>query len=276
MENYLYRNNGDGAFSNIALETGTAFSQNGEAASAMGPEFGDFDNDGLMDLLVPDMNYSCLYRNSGLGYFEDKSAISGLAEACGQYTSWSGNFFDFDNDGRLDIFIVNGDSRFLEPEEDLMLLYTGNLRFKDVSRLIGNDFQEKFIGRGSATGDIDGDGDLDIVVSNLNARPRIFRNDGGSRGKWLIVDVIGVRSNRDAIGTRLRLTTGKTNQTRFIISSSGYLSQSDSRAHFGLGENTKADRLEIRWPDGKTPNIHDIDANQVLTIREPVSAREDG
>jgi hypothetical protein len=235
----------------------------------MGPEFGDYDADGLADLLVPDMSYGCLYRNLGKGYFQEMSAVSGLASACGQYTSWSGNFFDFDNDGGLDIFITNGDSRFTEPEEDLLLRCVGRGRYEDVSANLGPDFQQKFIGRGSATGDIDSDGDLDVVVSNLDSRPRLLRNDGGDRGNWLLVKLTGVKSNRDAIGARLRLTTGATVQTRYVTSASGYLSQSDRRIHFGLGENEKADRLEIRWPDGKTQAVENIDACQVLAIQEP-------
>ncbi len=167
MENYLYRNRGDGSFDNIALRAGTAFGENGEATSAMGPEFGDFDGDGLVDLLVPDMRYGCLYRNLGDGVFEERSAEAGLAAVLGQYTSWSGNFFDYDNDGVLDIFIVNGDAHHLEPEEDT-LFRGGGGRFVDVSSASGAALEVKGMGRGSAVGDVDNDGDLDLLVLNLN------------------------------------------------------------------------------------------------------------
>jgi hypothetical protein len=267
MENYFYRNSGKGTFADIAPLSGTGFGQNGEATSAMGPEFGDFDLDGLMDILLPDMAYSCLYRNTGKEFFVEMSAQSGIAVACGQYTSWSGNFFDYDNDGLLDIFISNGDSHHLEPEEDLLFRNIDGKRFQNVSAQTGKDFQAKFVGRGSAVGDFDNDGDLDIVVLNLNARPRLLRNDGGNRNHWLMIRLIGKQS-RDAIGARVRLTAGGTTQTRNVISSSGYLSRSDYRLHFGLGKNKKAEKIEIRWPDGKIQVLKNINANQVLTVTQ--------
>ncbi len=269
MENFLYRNRGDGTFENIALRTGTAFGQNGEATSAMGPEFGDFDGDGLVDLLVPDMRYGCLYRNTGDGFFEEKSAEAGLAAVLGQYTSWSGNFFDFDNDGMLDIFIVNGDAHHLEPEEDILFRGVGGGRFADVSSSSGAAFETKGMSRGSAVGDIDNDGDLDLLVLNLNGPARLLRNDGGNRGNWLMVRTIGTESNRDGIGARVRLTAGGVTQVREIRSSSGYLSQSDPRAHFGLGSARTVDRVEIRWPSGRVSTIQNLKANQILTVTEP-------
>jgi hypothetical protein len=269
MENYLYRNTGEGTFTNIALRTGTAFGQNGEATSAMGPEFGDYDLDGRMDLLVPDMGYGCLYRNTDRGFFEEKSAEVGLARALGQYTSWSGNFADFDNDGWLDIFIANGDAHHLEAEEDLLLLNDGGRKFVDVSVKSGEDFQAKGVGRGSAVADIDDDGDLDLLVLNLNGAPRLYRNEGGNQGHWLMIRTIGVSSNRDGIGARIRVTAGGRTQTRDIRSSSGYLSQSDPRAHFGLGPAAVAEKVEIRWPSGLTQTLTDVKANQVLVVTEP-------
>lgn len=268
MENYFYRNNGDGTFTDIALVSGTGFGGNGEATSAMGPEFGDFNRDGLMDILVPDMAYSCLYRNGGKGGFVEMSARAGIAVPCGQYTSWSGNFFDFDCDGLLDIYISNGDSHHLESEEDLLFRNIDGKRFRDVSAGMGKDFQAKFVGRGSAVGDYDNDGDLDVLVLNLNARPRLLRNDGGNRGHWIMFHLEGRVSNRDAIGSRVRVTVGGITQTRYVVSSSGYLSQSDFRLHFGLGGSKKVETVEIRWPTGKVHVLKNIKANQVLKITE--------
>lgn len=269
MENYLYRNNGDGTFTNIALETATAFGQNGEATSAMGPEFGDYDLDGFIDLVVPDMGYGCLYRNTGQNYFEEMSAQLGMAACLGQYVSWSGNFFDFDNNGYLDLLIVNGDAHHLEPEEDVLLWNDQGKRFINISTVCGKDFQDKFVSRGSAVGDYDNDGDLDILELNINDRARLLRNDGGNSNHWLMIHATGATSNRDAIGTRIRLTVGGKTQTRDITSSSGYLSQSDSRAHFGLGNHTSVDTIEIRWPGGKIQTIENVSANQVLRLIEP-------
>jgi hypothetical protein len=274
MENFLYRNRGDGSFEEIALRTGTAFGQNGEATSAMGPEFGDFDGDGLIDLLVPDMGYGCLYRNTDKGYFEEKSAEMGIAAVLGQYTSWSGNFLDYDHDSVLDVFIVNGDAHHLEPEEDTLFRGEAGRRFVDVSAASGPAFKLKGVGRGSAAADFDEDGDLDLLVLNLNGPARLYRNDGGNSGNWIMVRTVGTASNRDGIGARVRVTAGGKTQVRDIRSSSGYLSQSDPRAHFGLGLLDKVARVEVRWPSGRTSILEGVRANQVLTVTEPEAKKK--
>lgn len=269
MENYLYRNNGDGTFTNIALQTATGYGQSGNATSAMSGEFGDIDLDGFVDIIVPDLAYSCIYKNTGAGYFEEMSARMGLAAACGQYTSWSGNLFDFDHDGYGDLFITNGHPHRLIGEEDLLLINNSGSRFINVSHELGPDFQDKFVGRGSAVGDFDNDGDLDLLVLNLNDRPCLLRNDGGNKKNWIMIHLTGTRSNRDAIGSKIRLTTGNKTQTRWRVSSSGYLSQSDYRLHFGLGDNTQVDKIEIRWPTGNVQTLKNVKANQVITVMEP-------
>jgi hypothetical protein len=269
MENYFFRNQGNGSFENVALATGTAFGQNGEATSAMGPEFGDFDLDGLVDLFVPDMGYGCLYRNTGKGWFEEKSALLGVASVLGQYTSWSGNFLDIDNDGWLDIFVVNGDAHHLEPEEDTLLLNRQGKGFEDVSAKTGDALAAKFVGRGSASGDFDNDGDLDLLVLNLDNRPRLLRNDIGNSNHWLELRLVGTTSNRDAVGARVRLSADGRTQIRDVRTSSGYLSQSDPRLHFGLGSSAVVDRIEISWPSGTVQQLSKIAADQQLTITEP-------
>jgi len=272
MENYLYLNQGNGTFTNSAMLANTAFGQNGEATSAMGPELGDFNRDGLIDVMVPDMGYGCLYANTGKGYFEELSARLGVAAVLGQYTSWSGNFFDLDNDTFLDVFLTNGDAHHLEPEEDTLLRNDGGTRFVDVSKLCGKDLKAKYVSRGSATGDYDNDGDLDIIELNINGPARLLRNDGGNRASYLMIHAVGTRSNRDAIGARVRVTTGGVTQTSMVRSSSGYLSQSDHRVHFGLGTAKKVDRIEIRWPSGTIQVLENVAANQVLEIIEPRTA----
>jgi len=268
MENYLYRNNGDGTFTDIALITGTRFSQSGEATSAMSAEFADIDLDGFIDIIVPDISYSCIYKNSGAGFFEEMSARMGLATASGQYASWSGNFFDFEHDGYGDLFISNGHPHRLIGMENLLLLNEGGRRFENVSHLLGPDFQEKLVSRGTAAGDYDDDGDIDLLVMNVNARARLLRNDGGNRKNWILLDLTGTESNRDAIGSRIRLTVEDHVQYRWRVSSSGYLSQGDHRVHFGLGDASRIDEIEIRWPGGKVTVLENIEANQILTVTE--------
>ena len=274
MENYAWRNRGDGTFENVALQTGTAFGQNGEATSAMGPELGDLDRDGLVDLVVPDMGYGCLYVNTGKGFFEDRSARAGLARSCGQYTSWSANLLDVDNDGLLDLFLTNGDAHHLEPEEDLLLRNLDGAHFEDVSRQCGEAMAAKTVSRGSAAGDYDDDGDVDLLVVSLNGPARLLRNDGGNRSSWLMIQTRGTRSNRDGIGARVEVHAGGVVQMRLVGATSGYLAQSDLRQHFGLGDAERADRVVVRWPSGTVQTLGPVAANQVLVVVEPEQERE--
>jgi hypothetical protein len=209
-----------------------------------------------------------VYRNVGGGLFEEMSARLGVAAVCGQYTSWSANYFDFDHDGYGDLFITNGAPHRLIAEEDLLLLNDNGRRFVNVSHLLGPDFQDEFVSRGSAAGDYDNDGDLDLVELNLNARARLLRNDGGNRRNWVMIRLIGTTSNRDGIGARVRLTAGGKTQTHLRVSTSGYLSQGDHRLHFGLGDVARIDRIEIRWPSGKLQTLEGVRANQLITVTE--------
>lgn len=268
MQNYLYRNNGDGTFTDISFLSGTGFGQNGEATSAMSPEFGDFNGDGRIDILIPDMGYGSLFINNGDAFFSEMSSQSGLASACGQYTSWSGNLFDINNDTLLDVLLTNGDSHFFEPEEDIVLLNTDGKRLEDISKRIGPDFQQKGMGRGSAVGDIDNDGDLDILITNINGSPVLYRNDGGNTNHWLMMDLKGTSGNRDAVGARVWVIVGGRELVRDVLSSSGYLSQSDHRLHFGLGDHDTVTSVIIRWPGGKQTVLQEIKADRLLLIEE--------
>ncbi len=164
--------------------------------------------------------------------------------------------------------ITNGDSHFYEPEEDLILINKGGAKLEDVSRFVGKDFQQKNLGRGSAVGDIDNDGDLDIVITNLNASPVIYRSESLPHAQWLQISLVSKYSNRDAIGAGVRVFSPSGVQIRDIISSSGYLSQSDRRLHFGLGSSTKADKVEITWPDGKKDTYNNVKSQQFVTYSE--------
>jgi len=269
MENYFYLNNGDGTFREIALLSGTAFGQSGEATSAMGPEFGDIDRDGRMDLIVPDLGYCCVYRNLGSLMFEERSNLMGLASLVGQYESWSGNLFDYDNDGYLDLFITNGNPHRLEEQEDVLVRNDRGQRFLDVSAVSGEYFHRKYVGRGAAVGDYDNDGDMDILIMNLNGPAILLRNDGGNRNHWLTIRTIGTKSNRCGIGARIRLSAGGPVQIAEVKSGSSYISTSDMRVHFGLGGQAEVARIEIRWPSGRVQVLTGVKADQILTVTEP-------
>ncbi len=270
MESYLYRNNGDGTFTNRAWEETVAFGQYGEATSAMGPVFADYDNDGWPDLLVSDARYHRLYRNHGTErYFLDTTVETGLARISGQYVGWGVGVFDYDNDGWKDIFLVNGGLNHLIPMEHNLLRNNGNGTFTDVSLSAGDFFQRKTTGRGACFGDYDNDGSWDVFIVNLGGKGVLLHNLGGRGGHWLTVKTIGVRSNKDGFGARIEAVAGDLVQMYEVVSHSGYLSQNDPRAHFGLGPHRKVDRLTIHWPSGATQTLRDIPADQIITVSEP-------
>lgn len=270
MESYLYRNNGDGTFTNVAGEETVAFGQHGEATSAMGPVFTDYDNDGWPDLLVSDMRYHRLYRNEARErYFLDTTVEAGLARISGQYVGWGIGVFDYDNDGWKDILLVNGGLNHLIPMEHSLLRNNGDATFTDVSDSAGEFFQRKTVGRGACFADYDNDGAVDAFIVNLGGKGVLLRNRGGSGHHWLTVKTVGTRSNRDGFGARIKVAAGDLVQMFEVVSHSGYLSQNDPRAHFGLGPHRKVDRLTIHWPSGLTQTLRDIPANQIITVTEP-------
>ncbi len=270
MANYLYKNNGDGTFTEVGLMSGVAFSEHGDASSSMGGDFGDFDLDGDLDLIVPDMTFNSFYRNLGNGMFEDVSAYIGVAEMSGQYWSWSGELFDADNDGDLDLLISNGNGHRLNTEEELFFINepasNGERRFVDGA--YGDYFYHKAVGRGLAVGDYDNDGDLDAIILNLDQRSVVLRNDGKFSNHWLLLRLIGTKSNRDGIGARVTLQTEELTQVAEKSAASGYLSQGDPRLHFGLGNSTQVDKVTIRWPSGIVQVLENIPVDQILEIAE--------
>ena len=261
MENYYFRNRGDGTFANEGLEMGLAFGEGGQGVSSMGPAVGDVDRDGWLDIYVPDMGYGCLLMN--------RTAATNLAVVCGQYTGWGGILFDYDSDGHLDVFVANGDAHHEYSQEDVLLRNDGTGKFVDVATRSGPYFRKKYVGRGATFGDYDNDGDLDLLVVNLNAMPRLLRNDGGNRNRWLMVDVHLPGGKSRAVGARVTVTTGSLVQIQDAIPVRGYLSQVDPRCHFGLGQATRAGTVEIRWPDRSVTVLKDVKANQVLKVVQP-------
>jgi hypothetical protein len=267
MENDYFENTGKGTFTSRGVELGIAFGEHGQGVSSMGPLAGDFDRNGLLDLFIPDMSYSTLLMNRG-EFFEDWTVPTKVALACGQFTGWGANVFDYDNDGYLDIFVANGHALHEFTEKGLLLRNNGKapLEFVDVSPNSGSYFHKEYVGRGTSCADLDNDGDLDMVVCNLNDRPILLRNDGGNRNNWLVVEVKKANGKSDAIGARVTVQTGALRQIADVAPVKGYLSQADPRLHFGLGKQARADVVEIRWPGGKVTTLRDVKANQFLRV----------
>lgn len=274
MENYLFRNNGDGTFAEVALRQGVAFGGFGEATSSMAPAFADLDNDGDLDLFVPDMGYSSLYRNDGEMFLE-MSARSGVAEAAGQYTSWAPVIIDIDNDGLEDLFVTNGDAHHLYGEEDMLLINRGGMRFEDVTLECGPYFHEaEHVGRGAAAVDWDNDGDMDVLVANLGGPTVLLRNDWDGPTHWLKIVLRGTTSPTDGRGAKVVIQAGEQRWMRQAGAASGYLSFNDPRLHFGLGAAGSVARVEIHWPSGIVQSLEDVEADQILTVTEPEMSQE--
>jgi hypothetical protein len=278
MESYLYRNNGNGTFTNVAQEVNVAYGAHGDNTSSMGPIFGDYNNDGWQDLFVSDMRYHRLFLNPAgeQPFFLDTTVETGMAENSGQYVAWGNGFFDFDNDGWKDIFIINGGLHWMVPMEDALHRNRGDGTFEDVSARAGPYFHDKRIGRGGCFADYDNDGYLDGFIVNLGTPGVLIRNvppPGNARHHWLELKLVGTKSNRDGFGARIEAVAGGLRQVVESVSHSGYLSQSDPRPHFGLGRNQQVDKLIIHWPSGIVQTLEKVSADQILTVTEPADAQ---
>ncbi len=267
--NYLWHNQGGKGFKDIGTMSGTAFSQAGEATVSMSVDFADFNGDSLLDLFVSDDSYCSLYENLGKGVFSDKANPSGISSQAAQFVGWSSSFVDFDNDMDMDIYKTNGALKHLYGHEDQLFQNEGNGKFRDVSLDLGDYFHKEYVGRGTCVGDYDNDGDLDVYIVNLNNHSMFLRNNKGNENNWLIINLAGSSSNRDGIGARVKVTSGGKTQSAQKKSTTGYLSQNDPRMHFGLAKNEIAEKIEIKWPSGKSQILENIKVNQILTITEP-------
>jgi hypothetical protein len=267
--NYLWHNEKGKRFVDLGTMSGTAFSQAGEATVSMSVDFADFNGDGLMDLFVSDDSYCSLYENLNNGVFAEKGNASGISTAAAQFVGWSSSFVDYDNDGDQDIFKTNGALKHLYGQEDQLFENEGGGKFRDVSLERGSYFQKELVGRGACLGDYDNDGDIDIFIVNLNDHAVFLRNNQGNQNNWLILNLKGTSSNRDAIGASIKVTADTLVQTAQKKSTTGYLSQNDPRVHFGMSKFEKADKIEIKWPSGKTQVLENIKCNQILEVKEP-------
>jgi hypothetical protein len=281
VRNFLYHNKRNGTFVDIAYSAGVGFDGNGRPQAGMGTEIGDYDDDGLPDIFVTNFSeeLNTLYRNLGKLLFEDVSESAGLGSGLIPL-GFGTKLLDYDNDGDLDVYVTNGhvvdNVELYHPhlsyrQKDLLYENTGG-RFRDVSASSGPAFQINHVGRGAAAGDYDNDGDLDIIVADCGGPPILMRNEGGNRNSWLAVRARGRESNRFGAGARLRVTAGGRTQLREISMAGSYLSSSDSRLYFGLGRESRAAKIEILWPSGKTQVLENIQANRFVTLDE-VNAR---
>jgi enediyne biosynthesis protein E4 len=285
----LYRNNHDGTFREVGVQAGCAFDEGGVALAGMGVGVGDYDADGWLDIVRTNFSeqVTTLYRNYGSGAFEVTSLRAGLG-VNRKYVGFGVNFADFDNDGWKDIFIANGHVYAQLASRKLHLSYRqpkllyrnlGNGRFADVSAAAGSAITSPNLARGCAFGDIDNDGNVDVIINNLDGPPTLLRNEGGGRRHWLQIKCVGTRSNRSAIGTRVKITSGNRTQIDEVMSGSSYYSQSDFRLHFGLGGADRVDQIDISWPSGLKETARDLPANHFYVAEETkgiVSRRRSG
>ncbi len=273
----MYRNNRDGTFTDVSLETGTAYNEDGNEQAGMGVTVGDYDNDGLPDIFKTHFadDLPVLYKNSGKDFFDDASRMAGFDHT--RYVQWGTGFADFDNDGWQDILTVTGNvypevEKFFKeyPHRSPRLLYQnlGNGRFKDVSNSAGTGITEPRSSRGSCYGDFDNDGDIDALVMNMNEPPLLLQNNLKSENNWLTIKLTGTKSNRSAIGSRITIKNGEAKQAQEITSQTSYYSHNDTRVHFGLGEKKKVEEIEIRWASGQIETVKNIGSNQFVTIKE--------
>lgn len=267
-ENFLFHNEGNGTFKEVALDAGVAYGQSGENTSAMGPIFLDMDRDGKVDLWVSDSKYNRLMRNVGKGKFEDYTERAGISQLAAQYVSWGTGVYDFDNDGIEDLFVTHGGLIHMVPMEHTIFRGLGDWKFDDVSRSAGAFFDVKSVGRGAAFADYDNDGRVDAFLINLGSPAYLLHNTSPAANHWIAVKLVGRKSNRDGIGAQVAVTVGGKTWQKERVAGSGYMSQDDPRLHFGLGKQTKVDRLTIAWPSGARQVVENPAVDRVVTVEE--------
>ena len=278
--NFLYRNEGDGSFSEIGLAAGAAYNEAGKPEGGMGTDIADTDGDGHLEIVVTNFQWesNTLYQSKGHGLLRDRSTASGLGAPSFDRLAFGVNFCDFDRDGDPDLYVANGhiddniaafDPQVSHGQRDQLFLNDGEGRFAEISAQAGPFFQRTMVGRGAATADYDNDGDGDLFVVNSNQPAVLLRNDTASANHWLALRLVGTRSNRDGLGSRVTVRTGDREQTQQTRSSFSYLSQSDPRLFFGLGAYDRADWIDIAWPSGIRQQLKDVEADQILNISEP-------
>ena len=275
----LYHNNGNGTFTDVAVESGVAYSSEGQLQAGMGTDFADYDNDGWGDFVKGNFSDDTknLYHNNHDGTFTDVTYTAGLGDIGWLFTTFGAKFLDYDNDGWKDIFLADGQTfpqvdryqtGITYAERNLLFHNRGDGKFDEVGLHSGPGLAIKKVSRGLAVADYDNDGDLEIIVSNMNSSPDLLRHAKKNENHSVLVKLVGTKSNKDGIGAEIKLVAGNLTQYDTIRSGGSYLSSSDLRAHFGLGTRTKIDHLEVRWPTGNTQVIENPPVDHVLTIKE--------
>jgi hypothetical protein len=277
--NYLYQNKGDGTFSEIGLMSGAALSEDGKGQASMGVAIGDYDHRGRWNIFVTNFSdeYNAFYRHEKGSTFTDVSYATQTGRASLPYVGWGCGFFDYDNDGWLDLLAVNGHvypqlamakRKIAYAQRKLLYRNNRNGTFAEIGAEAGSAMNEPSVSRGAAFGDLDNDGDVDVVINNLDGAPTILRNDGGHRNNFLALELIGGKSNRDAYGAGAKVIAGDLVQIGEKRSGGSYLSQNDARLHFGLELRAKVDAVEVRWPSGVTQKFVNLPVNSFIRIKE--------
>ncbi len=277
--NFAFRNDGSGVFEEVGLQTGFAYNLHGLPLGSMGLDCADYDNDGWLDLFMTSYQQQLpvLYRNLGNGTFEDVTVPTGAGSGALAHVNWGTGLVDFDNDGHRDLFLACGhlqdhidryDDTTAYQARNILLLNTGNGKFTNISEIAGDGMKVQLSSRGTAFDDLDNDGDIDAVVLNSRREPTILRNDVRRPHHWIDVQLRGVTSNKDAVGTQVTVVAGDLVQVDEVHSGRGYQSHWGSRLHFGLGSHQHVDRIEVRWLSGKIDILENIKADECLAITE--------
>jgi len=281
MVEFLYHNKGDGTFEDFGLASEVGVDMDGRTYAGMGVDFADYNNDGWPDIVVTDLANQryALYQNNGDGSFSYASNTAGIGQMTMAHSGWGVRFFDYDNDGWKDLLIAQGHDLDtielnypnLHYREPMLLARNTGRGFVDVSAQSGSIFRQGWVSRGMAIGDLDNDGRLDAVVTTNDGSVHVLHNETATQNHWILLQLVGHKSNRDAIGAEVTVLTASGPQYAIVSTAGSYLSASDKRVHFGLGQQTVVQRIEIRWPSGIRQTLKDVSADQILQIDEPVT-----
>ncbi len=282
VPNFLFHNNGDGTFSEVAMEADCALDPNGSARGGMGVDAEDLDGDGYQDIFVTNFSQqtNAFWHNNGDGTFNETTNELGLGRISYIMSGFGTRFFDYNNDGLVDLFVLNGhpfepinkvvaESTYAEPP---FLFENTGKGFRDVAALRGTPLKKPYLGRGLAVGDTDNDGDPDLLLLNAGEPPVLLRNDGGNKNHWLGIKLVGTKSNRDAIGAKATINAGGRQRAKDLLGGTSYCSASDQRLLFGLGNNAKVDVLTVHWPSRQVTTLKEVPIDRYITIREDVNA----